>query len=737
MLAKRAATPPDDYKESEGRLATVRWLRLGIVAALVLPTASFLLAAWSGYRDAFSEARVRLDRSVRIGIEHAARVIETNQVITRQVLEAIGDDDDAAIRRRERALHEQFQRVSTGVAQIQSIWIWDARGRALVSNRFYPVPPRLDISDREYFLYHKDGRGDWYFSRRLISRVTGEPFFDVTHRRERRDGSFAGAVSVSMYPSHFVEFYAGLARSEPGLVLTLFREDGAIVARWPMPPRSVSNLPPADPLMRAVASGAREGEVDSVSAVDGKRRLVIFRKLGEYPIYVAGGLERHAVLAAWYRDVGLLAAFAFPTSLGLAYVSYVALRRVRREFEVAQRLKDETEQRLRAEEALRQAQKLEAMGRLTGGVAHDFNNLLMVVGNNLYLLKRLQPQLADSPQLAAIARAISSGENLTRQLLSFSRRQALRPEVIRLQDSFPLLLAMIRPALGRAIQVSGDVAPDVLPVEVDPSELQLAIINLSVNAKDAMPRGGQLTITARNLTPGEMPALEGAYVVVSVADTGEGIEPELLEKVFEPFFTTKPPGKGTGLGLSQVYALCVQAGGTARVESQPGKGTTVHLYLRATDSALAPAPADEPRVAGPLDCRVLLVEDNEALADATRPILEALGCRVRHVASADQALELVRREERNYDVVLSDIVMPGTMDGLALAREILRGHPGLQIVLMTGYAAQLHNATQLKVDVLPKPCSPQMLQTALARALARRRRPDGAVGSNGVAGSTA
>jgi len=717
--AAKAVGEQDDAS-GQGRLAAVRWLRMGIAAALVLPAVSFLFAAWSGYHDAFFQARLRLDRSVRVGLEHAARVIETNQVITRQILEALGDDSDARIRARERALHEQLERVSSGVAQIQSIWVWDEHGRPLVSNRFYPAPKALDVSDREYFQYHKHNRGKWFFSKRLISRITGEPFFDVAHRRERPDGSFAGAVSVSMYPSHFVEFYAGLARSEPGLALVLFRADGAIVARWPMPSQSVTQLPASSPMLQAIAQGATEGEVDLVSGVDGLDRLVSYRRLGEYPIFIAGGLERRTVLAGWYRDVGLLAAFAFPTSLGLAYVSYVALRRVRREFGVAQRLKDETEQRLRAEEALRQAQKLEAMGRLTGGVAHDFNNLLMVVGNNLYLLKRLQPQLADSAQVAAISRAISSGENLTRQLLSFSRRQALRPEVIKLQDNFPLLLAMIKPALGRGIEVSGDVAPDVRPVEVDPSELQLAIINLAVNAKDAMPRGGRLTITARNVALGELRDLDGDFVVVSVADTGEGIAPELLEKVFEPFFTTKEPGKGTGLGLSQVYALCVQAGGTARIESRPGAGTTVHLYLRAATGAGSPVPASEADSSVPLDCRVLLVEDNAALAEATKPILEALGCSVRHVPSADLALDIIRREPRAYDVVLSDIAMPGRLDGLGLAREVMRDHPELQIVLMTGYAAQLQNATQLKVDVLPKPCSPQMLQSALARAMVRR-----------------
>ncbi len=698
----------------------MRWLRFGIAAALLLPTVFFVFAAWTGYRDTVSEARLRVDRSVRVGLEHAARVIETNQVITRQVLEAIGQDSDARILSRERALHEQFKRVSAEVGQIQSIWVWDARGNPLVSNRFYPAPRSVNVLDREYFQFHKNNPSQWFFSRRLLSRVTGEPFFDVTHRRDGPGGAFAGAVSVSMYPSHFAEFYAGLAASEPGLAMVLFRADGSIIARWPMPPQSVTALPAESPMMRAIAAGAREGELDLISAVDKLERLVSFRRLGEYPIYIAGGLERRVVLAGWYAEVGLLAAFAFPTSLGLAYVSYVALRRVRREFEVAQRLRDETEQRLRAEEALRQAQKLEAMGRLTGGVAHDFNNLLMVVGNNLYLLKRLQPQLAESPQLAAIGRAISSGENLTRQLLSFSRRQALRPEVIRLQDNFPLLVAMIKPALGRGIEVVGDVAPNVESVEADPSELQLAIINLAVNAKDAMPRGGRLTITARNCVPEEMPELEGEFVVISVADTGEGIAPELLEKVFEPFFTTKPPGKGTGLGLSQVYALCVQGGGTARIESRLGVGTTVHLYLRATHAQHVPESTGEPGSAAQLNCRVLLGEDNQELAAATKPILEALGCTVRHVPSADQASDLLRRSEGQYDIVLSDIVMPGTKDGLELAREVTRDRPNLPVILMTGYAAQLHNATQLKVDVLPKPCSPQMLQSALARALARR-----------------
>jgi signal transduction histidine kinase len=222
-------------------------------------------------------------------------------------------------------------------------------------------------------------------------------------------------------------------------------------------------------------------------------------------------------------------------------------------------LRTESENRDRAERALRRAQKLEAMGQLTGGVAHDFNNLLMVMGNNVHLLRRLRPELADDARLAAIARAVGSGEKLTRQLVAFSRRQALRPQVLRLQDVLPALVDLIKPAVGSRVQVATSVAPDAAAVELDPAELAL-------NARDAMPGGGQLTITARDATDSK----GRPEVVLSVSDTGQGIPPELQERVFEPFFTTKPVGEGTGLGLSQVYGMCTQAGGTARIESRPG-----------------------------------------------------------------------------------------------------------------------------------------------------------------------
>ncbi len=295
-----------------------------------------------------------------------------------------------------------------------------------------------------------------------------------------------------------------------------------------------------------------------------------FRRLERYPIYVLAGVDREAIIAGWQRQLAVLAAFTFPISMALVYVVWVALRRTRRELAAQQSLQREIEQRARIENALHHVQKLEALGRLTGGVAHDFNNLLTIVSNNLHLMRRLDPRMADNKQLAAIGRAVASGERLTRQLLAFARRQPLQPEVISIQERLPALLALIAPTLGPRIESSVEVDPKTKAVLVDPAELELAIINLAVNAKDAMPDGGRLTLSARNASPAEID-IAGEFVVLTVADTGTGIDPELTDRIFEPFFTTKPAGQGTGLGLSQVYGLCAQAGGTVRIDSARGR----------------------------------------------------------------------------------------------------------------------------------------------------------------------
>jgi two-component system, NtrC family, sensor kinase len=706
-----------------GRPGLVRWLRWSMVMAAALPALFFAVAAWTSYRDAMDDAWARVDRSARVGVEQASKVFETNETITRHILGALGTSTVVEARRRERELHEQLKAAVKDIPQIQSVWIIASDGRPVATNRFFPVPRGLDLSDREGLQVYLAGERGLRITAPQIGRITKEPFFDLAARWDGPDGTLQGAVWVSLHPTYFSDFYAGLAEDEPALVVNLFRSDGVILARRPAPAAPAARIGSETPLLRLVSEGRTQGRIDGPSALDGEPRLVSFRRLERFPVYVAAGVSRETILQAWQRRMALLAAFTFPTAMALIYIAWVALRRTRRELAAVRELNQEMEHRARAENALRQVQKLEALGRLTGGVAHDFNNLLMIVNNNLHLLRRLEPSLEGSRQLAAIGRAVLSGERLTRQLLAFARRQPLHPEVVSLAERLPVLLAMVAPTLGPRIEGTCAVEPETPSVEVDAAELELAIINLAVNAKDAMPNGGRFRLSARRARPHEAD-LPGDFVVISVADTGTGIDPQVVERVFEPFFTTKPHGQGTGLGLSQVYGLCTQAGGTARIESAPGRGTEVKLFLPAVDRLHASEPTTTARDSETLDCSILLVEDNEDLAGATTALLERVGCRVRWANSGDVAREMIDGGMAAWDIVVSDMAMPGALDGLGLAEFLRDRHPELPVVLMTGYASQLHEASARGFTVLSKPCQPEALIAAVRIALHRRRGVD-------------
>jgi nitrogen-specific signal transduction histidine kinase len=392
------------------------------------------------------------------------------------------------------------------------------------------------------------------------------------------------------------------------------------------------------------------------------------------------------------------------------------LRRTREVLEAAQRLNEEMLARRRVEESLLQSQKLEALGRLTGGVAHDFNNALMVISNNLFLLKHKHPDI-DQSRIESIGRAVGSATKLTRQLLAFSRRQALVPEHMRLQERLPTFQDLLEPVLGRQVSLSVTAARDTCPILVDSAELELALINLAVNARDAMPAGGSFRLTARNADPEERPPkLKGPMVMVEAVDTGTGIEPQILDKVFEPFFTTKPVGTGTGLGLSQIYGLCQRAGGVATIDSKVGTGTTVRLFFPAVVERAADVPGAAPALPGNLAKTVLLVEDDDEVAAALQPVLQMLGCEVTRVDRAETALRWLRRQAFLPDVLLTDVVMPGEMDGVGLAQAARTRFPRMRIILMTGYAEQLEAIARQGFEILPKPCSAEMLGAAIARA---------------------
>ncbi|HET6518876.1 MAG TPA: PAS domain-containing protein [Geminicoccaceae bacterium] len=359
------------------------------------------------------------------------------------------------------------------------------------------------------------------------------------------------------------------------------------------------------------------------------------------------------------------------------------------------RMMDVTE-RKQAEEALYHAQKMEAVGQLTGGVAHDFNNLLTVIGGNLELLER---QVQDRPeQLHLITNALTAvfrAADLTNQLLAYSRKQRLNPEIVDCNRLVEDLHDLLRRTLDETIEVRTLARAGLWPCEADRGQLQTVLLNLAVNARDAMPDGGTLVIETDNVrvddghaegTPGLRP---GAYVAIAVTDTGHGIPPELLDHVFEPFFTTKEVGKGSGLGLSMAYGFAQQSGGLITIYSEPGCGTTLRLYLPraaarggADREATGTTAADDP-MAGGLET-VLVVEDDPEVRRLAVDRLSGLGYRVLQAGDGHAALALLE-DQPEVDLLFTDLVMPGGMDGLALAEEARRRRPGLKVLYTTGY----------------------------------------------------
>ncbi|MGM4905747.1 PAS domain S-box protein [Tardiphaga sp. 866_E4_N2_1] len=348
--------------------------------------------------------------------------------------------------------------------------------------------------------------------------------------------------------------------------------------------------------------------------------------------------------------------------------------------------RDITERRLAVQQLenmqrqLAESQKMDALGQLTGGVAHDFNNLLMAVTGNARLIKRhaIDPRVVKAAE--AIEASVRRGAALTRQLLTFARRQQVDPVLLDVGETVQAVREVLATVLGSAIKLEISVPAGVWPVFADPTELETAIINLGINSRDAMPDGGTLTITAENHRVADGEDI-GEHVNIKVIDTGAGIPEDVIAKVFDPFFTTKPVGKGTGLGLSQVHGFVNQAGGSVEIKSKLGAGTEIVIRLPRGEGH---AGVHEAEVLAEGAGTVLLVEDNPDVATSSTVLLEELGYRVKWVTDAESAMREIERD--GIDIVFSDIVMPGKLDGLGLARNLRRSHPHMPVVLATGYS---------------------------------------------------
>ncbi|HEX4891724.1 MAG TPA: PAS domain S-box protein [Hyphomicrobiaceae bacterium] len=392
-------------------------------------------------------------------------------------------------------------------------------------------------------------------------------------------------------------------------------------------------------------------------------------------------------------------------------------------------LSAEIRRREETQAALVRTQRMEAFGQLTGGIAHDFNNLLTVITGNLELLDM---RLEDERARTLLKRAQDSAEmgaRLTSRLLTFARRRQLETAALNLNDQVMGMVELLRRTLGEHIDLTTRLEPKLWTVSADPSEIENAVLNLAINSRDAMPKGGRLIIETANVVADEdqigaitkVPA--GEYVRVAISDTGSGMAPDVLQHAFEPFFTTKAPGKGTGLGLSTIYGFVQQLGGTATIYSEVGRGTTVNLYLPRSKTAYParaemPSAAQIPKASGET---VLLVEDNDDVREVTRSRLQDLGYTVVEAVNGHGALQVLQSGEL-IDIVFSDVVMPGGLSGFDVARWVRTERPAMAMLLTSGYAEDVLRSQESEIPglrILRKPYNKSELARALRQSLER------------------
>jgi signal transduction histidine kinase len=515
-----------------------------------------------------------------------------------------------------------------------------------------------------------------------------------------------------------------------------------------------------DELVRQLERGADAAIVTEESLRADTRALAAWVSAqppwSDFPFIVltehGGGVERNPAaekLTATLGNVSLLERPFHPTTL--ISVVRTGLHGRRRQYE-CRRLNEELELRVqertaelaasnrqllaqieereRIEATLRQMQRLEAVGQLTSGVAHDFNNLLTVVLGNIGFLQRtLEKAGIDGNamrRLGYMRAAAERGAKLTDQLLSFSRRQRLEPKVLPLNDTIRGMHDLLQSTIGGSFNIEIELADDPWPAYVDPTQLDIAVLNLAINARDAMPIGGTLRVTTANVTLVESRAPEepppGDYVCICVSDTGCGMAPEIRSKVFEPFFTTKDVGKGSGLGLSQVLGFAKQSGGGVRIVSEIGKGTDVHIFLPRAGQALdvIRRPPERPQPAHETTAAILLVDDDDAVRDVTAAMLREIGHRVEEAASGEAAL--ARLAAGDFDLAVIDYAMPG-MSGAELASRIHERQPALPILFVTGYAEREALVGVSDRRIVRKPYVTVELAEKVRLALADRPRP--------------
>jgi signal transduction histidine kinase len=558
----------------ESTQRVIVFLRGLLVASCTLPLCVLAALAWHDYVHIRAAAEERVRRTVETIHQHTLKVLETEELILDRVL-AAADGMAADEISRSAAITTLMRRMSAGKEQIASIWLVDAVGQIVASSR--TMLGHFHVPERDYFVAQRDEDVGTFVGAPHIGKTSGRTVFNLSRRRTSAAGAFDGVTAVAVSVAYLQDFFRSVGAG-PGEVARLVRADGELLVQSPAP----SDAARPDPVDRLpVPFGAADrGVMWLVSAADKVERLTAFQRIDPYRLYVTLEVDRATALQPWYASLTFDAEILVPSAVVLTLVTLLALVRARREQIALMRLAAEMRQRATIEAQFRQAQKMGALGELTSGLAHDFKNLLTAI--RIYV-DVIQGSLTDRKirKLAdAVIREVHRADNLIRSLIAFARRQPMEVRTFDLNAAILGMRPLLRQSVGGGIAIEFALGRDVRPVKADINQTEVAILNLAINARDAMPAGGTLRISTANVElAGEPDCLVGPYVAIAMADTGGGMSPDVLARAFEPFFTTKAPDKGSGLGLSSVYGFARQSQGAAVITSSPGEGTSVVIYL--------------------------------------------------------------------------------------------------------------------------------------------------------------
>jgi len=694
----------------------LRSLKTLCVASVVAPALVFAAYAYITYDAAHRAAEAKALHLVAMLQEHTQRVFETIELAlhhTDQLL--VGMSDDAI--RNSRDTWNRLKATQLTGPQIGSIFVLAADGSDLLTTRAFPTPTP-SFADRDYFLAQKENDAGLFLSGSYLGKITNAPIFNFSIRRSSGDGRFNGVIGSSAFVDYFQNYYATVGDDDDDFAVILLRSDGEVLARYPE--FKVGQKLDLTELRPHAGVGHQVRYMSS--PIDHVHRLYASATIGNFPAYISFSIARGAIIRQWAQDLAIPAGVTIVITAALLMLTIFALRRAQREGfaiqqlkDVAQSLNEEIQRRKKAEISLLQAQKLDALGRITSGIAHDFNNLLMIISGSLSLAKKQEAGPAMRRLLKACEQATERGAALIRQLLAFSRGQPLRPTAIDVRRVLEDGQAWIGRIVTEAVQIEITCDDGVWPIFVDSSQFESALLNLAVNARDAMPNGGRLAIRVRNVTfaePQGAKPLLGDYVAIAVSDSGSGMSEEVLEKVFEPFFTTKGIGKGTGLGLSQIHGFSQQSGGDISIVSEVGKGTTVTLYLPRSKEMPSPAQASMQSFSSPTMQKedvVLVVDDDDAVRKTIVEQLYDLGYRPIAVRSAEEARGILSAGGR-IDILLTDYTLASGSNGMELERQAKKQRPKLRTIIMTAS----FDVEKLSGTLLRKPFAQAELEGALA-----------------------